>query len=633
MFNRPSSWWRRLLGWLERLSIQRRLFLSYIIIILIPTFLVSLWIFRELKNSYIEDLVKKGQKGLEIEAISVKLNIETMERSAQLTLSNKEMLYYLDRSSETSTADLIEFKDSVYSAIQQIQFNNPNLEHIRVYMNGNKTPEIWPIFLRESRIQSKPWYEGALRLNRQEMWSFELSDIDPLQENASKKLDAVPKLSLLREIEYPKDQHAGILQVDMPLARFFPNTFQQSGDRQSQMLVMDQEGRLFYNANTAFWQALGLQLEVLTSKLKAQLTKGSGSFQFSDHGASYLAVFQPIERLGVYSLQLTSLEQAFRDINWIRNWILLVNVILFALLSISTYSLTSLILKKLRLLSESMKKVRKGEFHFNIAVYGQDEVGELAHHFRKMLSKINDLIAEGVDKRAASKEAELRTLKNQIDSHFLYNTLENIKMLAEIEQQHGISDALTSLGVMMRYNLRWTSEFTKLGDELDHLHHFVALMNLRFDDQTELDTSALTPYADQELLKMTLQPIVENAMKHGRRTGPGRASLRITALAHVEGDVLILTLTDNGAGIAPQRLDQLNLAIRQRQATHPPGPPPAGETMTGSGHGIGLSNVHQRIEMTYGYGCGLRLESEEGSWTRVIVTVPYRMLKGGAPHA
>lgn len=97
-------------------------------------------------------------------------------------------------------------------------------------------------------------------------------------------------------------------------------------------------------------------------------------------------------------------------------------------------------------MTETMKKVRRGEAYSGIMIRGGGEVGELAHHFSKLMNTINTLVAQAVSKQALSKEAELRTLHNQIDAHFLYNTLENIKMLAEIENQRTISDALTSLG-------------------------------------------------------------------------------------------------------------------------------------------------------------------------------------------
>ncbi|MGV2644304.1 HAMP domain-containing protein, partial [Clostridium perfringens] len=121
-------------------------------------------------------------------------------------------------------------------------------------------------------------------------------------------------------------------------------------------------------------------------------------------------------------------------------------IVVIFLWSMITYYLNSIIRKRLRRLTETLKRVRKGEVTATIAIQGGGEVGELAHHFNKLIRTINELIAQGVRKQAVTKEAELRTLHSQIDSHFLYNTLENIKMLAEIEGQRTISDALTSLG-------------------------------------------------------------------------------------------------------------------------------------------------------------------------------------------
>lgn len=214
-------------------------------------------------------------------------------------------------------------------------------------------------------------------------------------------------------------------------------------------------------------------------------------------------------------VNVISLHSTYSKIDSTRNRVILIIVLLLVLLAVITYWIQSIVLKKLHVLRDSMQMVRKGDFQVEIDVQGGDEIGELAHHFREMLGTINALIAEAVQRSAATKEAELQALRNQIDAHFLYNTLENLKMLAEVEGQYTVSDALTSLGSIMRYNLRWTGDTVQLADELKHIQHYISIMNIRYDGKLKVEIHAEDRFHAHELLKMSLQPIVENAVKHG----------------------------------------------------------------------------------------------------------------------
>ncbi|MGO4276460.1 sensor histidine kinase, partial [Paenibacillus sp. TAF58] len=178
------------------------------------------------------------------------------------------------------------------------------------------------------------------------------------------------------------------------------------------------------------------------------------------------------------------------------------------------------------------------------------------------------LIQEQAARQAAGKEAELRALKNQIDSHFLYNTLENVKMLAEIEGQYLISDIMTSLGGMMRYSLEWKQDHVMLSDEIQQVQHFVSVMNIRYDGRLDLRLSVAPECLKQESLKMSLQPLVENAIKHGTsRMHSSDGNLVITISAVRRDQACVIEITDNGCGIPEEKLGLLNRMLRMEEST------------------------------------------------------------------
>lgn len=610
-----------------RMPIQLKLILSFICIILIPITLVSWYLFNGVYLNTIKDLTKKNQYILEIEKTNVANNMQVMERTAQLAISNSEINEYLQSREELDTADLIDFKMKTFSSFQYYLFNNPNIANIRLYSENPNVREFWPVIFKESRIKNKPWYQTVLRRNGLVWWEISATNKDVIKNSTVASDQVGDFVTLLREIKYPNDKHNGILEVTMELNNFFMKTFSSVQDTSSQMIVVNREGKAFTNPSLSLMQTL--PVGTIMAEFAKHGRRTDREFTFTYNGTPYLCIPSDLEPLNSYLFNVVSLKSALSDVSKRRNTIIIATIILIALLSATSYILHSLILKKLNILRDSMKKVRKGDFNFEIDITSMDEIGELAHHFRQMLKRMNELIVEAVNRQAATKEAELKSLKNQIDSHFLYNTLENLKMLAEIEGQYTISDSLTSLGRMMRYNLQWTSNHVRLRDELEHIQNYIAIMNIRYDNNLVLNINVPPVHMEQEVLKMSLQPIVENAVKHGMgsRAEDGE-KLEIAIHAYVSGDSIIIEVCDNGDGIPESKLKKVNLMIRLEDAEYQQ---MRKELNDGESSGIGLRNVDQRIVMFYGKSHGIRVESAEGSFTRVTMTLPYLILAGGVP--
>lgn len=609
-----------------RMPIQLKLILSFICIILIPITLVSWYLFNGVYLNTIKDLTKKNQYILEIEKTNVANNMQVMERTAQLAISNSEINEYLQSREELDTADLIDFKMKTFSSFQYYLFNNPNIANIRLYSENPNVREFWPVIFKESRIKNKPWYQTVLRRNGLVWWEISATNKDVIKNSTVASDQVGDFVTLLREIKYPNDKHNGILEVTMELNNFFMKTFSSVQDTSSQMIVVNREGKAFTNPSLSLMQTL--PVETIMDEFAKHGKKTDREFTFTYNGTPYLCIPSDMEPLDSYLFNVVSLKSALSDVSKRRNTIIIATIILIALLSATSYILHSLILKKLNILRDSMKKVRKGDFNFEIDITSMDEIGELAHHFRQMLKRMNELIVEAVNRQAATKEAELKSLKNQIDSHFLYNTLENLKMLAEIEGQFTISDSLTSLGRMMRYNLQWTSNHVRLRDELEHIQNYIAIMNIRYDNNLVLNINVPPVHMEQEVLKMSLQPIVENAVKHGMGSRSEGEKLEIAIHAYVSGDSIIIEVCDNGDGIPESKLKKINLMIRLEDADYQQ---MRKELNDGESSGIGLRNVDQRIVMFYGKSHGIRVESAEGSFTRVTMTLPYLILAGGVP--
>ena len=292
---------------------QKRLIIAYILILLLPSLLISFYIFNELNDNYMKDIVKKNENQLEIERINLNNNIETMERAAQLSLSDKEVLYYLERTSEPDAAELIAFDTTVVSNILRLQFNNPNIEHIRLFSNNKRINEIWPVILLEKRMQAEPWYKKVNELNGTEWWYFDRMDREPIRPIVADAKEYRPKLSLLREIEYPTGRHVGIMQVDMLLTNAFPNVYRGTNDEGgSQMVIFDREGKMFSGPNETLLADNGLTETDVRGELNAHLNGAQGHYLFTRNKTPFLSNYIYAEKIDAYVLNIVSLSMYSR---------------------------------------------------------------------------------------------------------------------------------------------------------------------------------------------------------------------------------------------------------------------------------------------------------------------------------
>ncbi|WP_334077506.1 sensor histidine kinase [Paenibacillus sanfengchensis] len=625
MKERISSALEPLLYWIGRRSMQSRLVAAYIAVFLLPSIVVSNYLFNQIHENYIEDALRKSQFTIELEKTQIQKQVDAMELAAQISISNRDVIDYLTLDREPGTSDLIDWNRGAFADFSLIQFNTPQIVHWRLFTDNPLVNEIWPTVFRESRIQTESWYKTVNELDGGPLWVFQKTDKDIMKRFTSEPTENEPKISLFREIT--EGRHIGIVDVEMLLKDFAPRVYTEITDNESQMLLADGRGELYLDSGQRLVGSDKAMRRKLGELLQGSLGSKGGEARFKLQGKSYLITVLPVERIDARLLNVVSLEGALDNISRSRSQIIAANVVLITLLSVITYFLNSFILKNLRRLTEAMKRVRKGEFHTPIPrIQGSGEVGELAHHFNKLIQTINELIAQGIRKQALTKEAELRTLHNQIDSHFLYNTLENIKMLAEMEGQRAISDALTSLGGMMRYNFKWSGEYVKLRDELRHIENYTEVMNIRFDEPIVLKVEVPEPFLELEVLKMSLQPIVENAVKHawtGEEQEEREIGIRVAEWG--DGDVRI-SVTDNGQGLEPEALARLNAALGSAGArVKVPGsfgPEP-------KDRGIGLRNVQERVRMFFGLHYGLEVFSERGEYTSVVMIIPKALLTGG----
>lgn len=587
---------------------------------MIPVIIIVFFYSNAFYKNAVKDSKEQNEYLMEMEKIHIEKNIETMRESAQMIASDDHIIDFISNRNERTVSELIEFQREHITKMVNVQTVNPSINHFRLFMDNESMYEMWPILYKESRIVATPWYSEVMNLDGKELWWLKHDDIDLLSNIKEER----PKISLYRRINDLYGNHLGIIEISMLQSNFFPRMFSPISDGMSEMIVINNDEEIYTNPANNFLKDEKFSSEdyrIILDKLTDE--EDTDSFLLTNRHIPYLVVATYVKDIDVHMVNVISLQDIYMETKKARNVTLITAMVILFILSVLTYVIISLLLKKLYRLIDNMKQVEKGDFSTEINTDGHDEIAILAFHFKRMLSKINTLIADAVYKQAVTKDTELKALKTQIDSHFLYNTLENIKMMAEIEGKYEISDSITSLGEMMRYNIKWKNEYVVISEEIAHIKNYVDIMNLRLNRPLSLVVDIPDQLRDQEILKLSLQPIIENAIKHGIEPNSMKDEESIIHVkAYLQQQTVIIEVTDNGVGMDTQQLYTLNRKINGLS-----------NDQSTSEDGIGLRNVHERIALFYGKGYGISVKSVKNEYTSVMIRLPYLIIRGASRDA
>ncbi|MBD8071145.1 sensor histidine kinase [Bacillus sp. PS06] len=266
--------------------------------------------------------------------------------------------------------------------------------------------------------------------------------------------------------------------------------------------------------------------------------------------------------------------------------------------------------KPIEQLTEKMRLVQQGDFENNHQLEGRyynDEIGILHHDFQVMLEKIKSLISENYTKQLVIKEAEYKALQSQINPHFLYNTLDSINWLARSRKQHEISGLAEALGNMMRKIISKKEPMISIKEELEIVQSYITIQKFRYGDRIHFTLDTHEDYEKIKIPKLTIQPMIENAIQHGLEEIIGECHISVK-LEAIE-DELIIFIEDNGPGMEESKVKAIL----------------SGEVVSKKSSGIGLNNIRERIRLMFGEEYGIQIESVVSKGTKVIITLPNMM--------
>lgn len=312
-----------------------------------------------------------------------------------------------------------------------------------------------------------------------------------------------------------------------------------------------------------------------------------------------------------------------------RYFIIVTIAIIIAAFAIAFF-LSRSISRPIKSIVQEMRRVERGDLSTKIqADESYEEINYLNTHFNRMVSEINGLIDRNKIAAASEKNAQIHALQSQVNPHFLYNTLEMIYWLLDEQENEKLANLVLSLSRIFRYSSDWRNSTATLKDELEQIGHYMLIIGARSDGRIHIQHHIDEELLNTELPKMTLQPLIENAVIHGLASYTGEGTITINAYRN--GQAIEIQIRDDGAGIPAVKLEELKRSLEraerlewqelmeEEQRSQREEPAIYGRS---KGSGAGFLNVHRRLVLEYGSGYGLRIDSEVNKGTVVTIVSP-----------
>jgi two-component system sensor histidine kinase YesM len=342
----------------------------------------------------------------------------------------------------------------------------------------------------------------------------------------------------------------------------------------------------------------------------------SGSFQLNnDKHEKMFVVFESLRASGWVLAAVVPERDILDKASHIQYFTAGVVCVLIVVSSVIATLLAGGMSNSIRLLARQVRKLEQGDFDVQFELRDHHEIGILSRGLSHLAETVKMLLDQVMEEQDRKRQMELLALQSQITPHFLYNTLGSIRQLIEMKDLERAGKMVGALTKFCMIGVSRGKEMITLREELDHLEYYLQIQKMRysrdFDYVFEVDPSLL----DCTIPKLTLQPIIENAIYHGIKNKRGKGCIRVTTIA-VQDDLDIL-IFDDGPGMSAERLEKLNTSIRMEQVEETP--------IT-----YGLRNAHHRVRLCFGASYGITIESEEKGYTLVRVRIPQKPIGGDA---
>lgn len=519
--------------------------------------------------------------------------IDYMENTSYLVSSNEDVQKYLFG----DTADP-EARDRILSQFETILDSRSDIlnlgiiaENGRMLINNGQR-----LTNQDLDIHSQEWYTNALE-GRESVYLTS----SHVQHIISGERPWVITLSRgIRNKEMGTGQEKeGVFFIDLNYSAISELCDQSMVGNQGYAFIVDADGNIVYHPQQQLYN------ELQTENIDLVMNAGSDIVTWGDGINKKMYSISRSEKTGWTVVDCVRVEELLRRSNEAQSIYVLVAIGLMAVALFFSHFVAKSITLPIQRLCDSMERVQEGDFSVSdIVVDSENEIGSLTKSFNVMTQRIHELMAQNIREQEAKRKSELKALQSQINPHFLYNTLDSIIWMAEGKKNEEVVLMTASLARLLRQSISNEDELVSIGQEIEYARGYLTIQKMRYKDKLEFWIEVEPSILNIRLIKLVLQPVIENAIYHGLKYKESRGLLLVKGF--MKNGNAVLQVIDDGVGMDQETLD--HIYERHKVDYH--------------SNGVGIYNVQKRLQLYYGNEYGIVYESKPGEGTTATITIP-----------
>ncbi len=595
-------------------KLRTRLLLSYLFVILLPVVFVGYFLVSRTTETVLDrtDYINKANFQQISQNIYNQLN--TYLDLSDTMMLEKQLNDYLNTEYSTHTAFFDMYNEylkikSTYSGILKVRVSE-NAKVVVYTSNDYIIPDNDFICKVDNKFINKTqWCQDAIRANGENVIS------------GSYLNDKGKMVFMISRLLYGTTKYTNILTIEVRESEVYKLIERETANKKI-FLINNNNNKVISSSER---HLIGESADEISYLQGIKLDESNGFNEIKKDNRSNVIFMDTFKGRKVLKnwkvISVISSESMLNDINGIVRYSLFICSISVLVAVIFVVLFSNTLTKKIRLLVRNMRKVRDGEFNVVVDDKGYDEISELSKSFNSMTDRINYLVNEVHqselqvrDLEIEKKEAEICALQSQINPHFLFNTMESIRMDLWLKQEFEISEVIERFSMLLRKSIEWSGYGNTIMQEKQLIEDYLQIQKYRYVDKLDYKIDISPDLNDFCIPKFSLQPIVENAIGHGIELKKGKGCVLITS--QICGDDIKLIVKDDGIGIPEDKLVFIRELLDKPQNK-------------GGKERIGIRNVHQRLRLQFGDKYGLNIKSCQGKGTQVELLIPKIITKRG----
>ncbi len=397
-----------------------------------------------------------------------------------------------------------------------------------------------------------------------------------------------------------ENQKEGVFFIDLNYSAISELCNQSVVGNQGYAFILDADGNIVYHP-----QQQQLYNELQTENISLIMGTDKDTVLSGKGSAEKLYSISRSEKTGWTVVDCVRVEELLRKSNKAQSLYVLVAMGLMIVALFFSRFISRSITQPIQQLCDSMARVQEGDFSVSdVVVDSKNEIGSLTKSFNVMTHRIQDLMEQNIREQEAKRKSELKALQSQINPHFLYNTLDSIIWMAEGKKNEEVVLMTASLARLLRQSISNEDEVVSIGQEVEYARGYLTIQKMRYKDKMEFQIDVDPSILHIPLIKLVLQPVIENAIYHGLKYKESKGLLMVKGFR--KNGNAVLQVIDNGVGMDQETLDHI---YEKHKVNY-------------QSNGVGVYNVQKRLQLYYGSEYGITYESEKGVGTTATITIP-----------